>query len=528
MKPWKDILRRMAHSPRRFPVELVFGIVFFAVACIDDFHEDMLPLFVPVVALSFFLRGANRWLYAASPLLLVPLFFIDFRHFLWTTAFVLTYVLAALLLVHGSRRLANRPFANHVLHVAIATAFGMLVTGLLMLAVWAIVASTDYLFSLHVPDKIYAYTGFFAWFVVAPQVCCTFIHEDEYEEVNVPKVVRLILDFILSPALIIYTVILFAYFLNIVRIWDLPKGNVAYMVIAFVGTALVGRLLQEMLEHRHFAWFYDHLTWIALPPLVMFWVGTLYRIRLYSLTESRVYLLWIGALMTLFVGMLLWRRTRHFQSMATILGMAILLSTFVPGISAKSIGLRCQTRRFKTFVQELHLADATTGRLLPTFDFDRIQNDSTLYAHYEETNSIVSYLKEQMGGNAFDERYGEWNYRYRLEAAAQGRVYFKLDTPLDLGDYTIMLPEKSFYVSQGDGRIDVTREETLILEYPIDSMLKEKPQMKYDAASLHTYRNDSVLLVVPSVSIEGEKAFADIYPVQVFVKPKTNQDVRSK
>lgn len=529
MKDWKEVLRHIAKSPRRFPVEFVFGIIFCAIACYNlasghegksSFHEDMLLLFVPLVAFSFFLRGVNRWLYAASLLLLVPLMVLDLHSFVWTTAFFLTYVLAALLLIHGNRRLANRSFACHVLHVVTAIAFGVVVTGLFMLAIWAIIASVDYLFSLHISEKFYAYTAFFAWFVVAPQICCTFICEDEYAEPETPKVYRLIIDFILSPALIIYTVILYVYFIKIAIEWDLPKGNVAYMVSAFVGTALAGRLLQELLEHRFYGWFYDHLTWIALPPLVMFWVGTLYRIRLYSLTESRVYLLLVGALMTLFVCMLLWKRTRRFQLMTAILGATIVLSTYVPGISAKSIGLRCQTSRFEALLQELNLADVTTGRLLPSFDVESIHNDSLLYSHYEEANNIVSYLKEQMGVKAFNEQYGDWNFQYRTETNASQRPYFTLDIPLELGEYTVMLPENAFNATCHDGTFCVEIDGKTVLEYPIDSLLKEKPQMKYDKATLHSFRNDSLLLVVPSFSVDDENAYLTSRPY-VFLKPNT-------
>ena len=176
------------------------------------------------------------------------------------------------------------------------------------------------------------------------------------------KVLRLILNYILSPAIIAYTVILYAYFIKIVFTWDLPKGGVAWMVMGFVTAALVGYLAQYVLKKRYFDWFYQHLTWITLPPIIMYWVGSVYRIHLYSFTESRFYLLMAGVLMTLFVVMLLWQHTRHFQWMALILGAAIIIFTYIPGISAKSIGLRCQTERLNDIIRELKLVDAKTGK----------------------------------------------------------------------------------------------------------------------------------------------------------------------
>lgn len=106
------------------------------------------------------------------------------------------------------RKMENRPFAAHALHVATQMFFGLLITGILNLAVMAIVASFFYIFGIEEPKHLYEHIIQFIWFVLAPQVCCTLIHQNEDEVAEPFKVLRLILNFILSPAVIIYTVIL--------------------------------------------------------------------------------------------------------------------------------------------------------------------------------------------------------------------------------------------------------------------------------------------------------------------------------
>ena len=56
--------------------------------------------------------------------------------------------------------------------------------------------------------------------------------------------------------------------------------------------------------------------------------------------------------------------------MALIFGAAIILFTYIPGISAKSIGLSCQKQRLTRLISDLKLSDAKTGKLSDDIDPD--------------------------------------------------------------------------------------------------------------------------------------------------------------
>ena len=280
----KSLWQLLLQSPRRFPFEMALGVVFFIIAVWDlqsstwnetatrmesAVNGDILWFFVPLMALTFWLHRVNHWAYIASSFLFLPLMALDLKPFLWTYGFGFTYVLAGILLIVGNKRMNNRPFAAHALHVVTQLFFGLLITGILNLAVLAIVASFFYIFGIDEPKHLYEHIIQFIWFVLAPQVCCTLIRQNE-DEVSEPfKVLRLILNFILSPAVIIYTIILYTYFIKIVFEWDLPKGGVAWMVMAFITATLVGRVAQSILSQRYYDWFYNRFTLIAIPPLIM-------------------------------------------------------------------------------------------------------------------------------------------------------------------------------------------------------------------------------------------------------------------
>ena len=511
----KEIIRQLLVSPLRFPVEAALGLAFFIMAV---WHSEssypmsetvkqlgnILWLFVPLMTLSFWLQRINRWVYYVSFFLFIPLLALDLEPFLETYGFRFTYVLAAILLIIGNKKLDNRSFAAHALHVVTQMFFGVMITGIFNLVVMAICASFFYIFGIDEPRHFYEHIIQFVWFVLAPQICCTFVRQNEDEVVEPFKVLRLILNFILSPAIIIYTVILYIYFIKIALEWDLPKGGVAWMVMGFISAALVGRMAQSILSQRYYDWFYRHFTLIAIPPLIMYWIGSIYRIRIYSFTESRFYLMVAGVLMTLFVLMLFWKRTRHYQLMALIFGTAIILFTYIPGISAKSIGLNCQKQRLQEVIHELKLTDVTTGKLIDKIDMTRIKQDSLLCEKYRDATSVICYVRDEIGNNEFEKQYGEWDYHeynFNLDENYSQDNWHERKKPVELDDYSIMLPEEKYRCDFDRQTVIVKKNDAVVLEYPIASIIRQDTILLHHPEQLFSYRNDSLLLVLNEICI---------------------------
>ena len=519
----KTLLQQLLQSPRRFPVEMALGVAFFIIAVWDSesstwneatagmesaVNSDILSLFVPLVALSFWLQRVNRWAYYVSFFLFLPLMALDLKPFLWTYGFAFTYVLTGILLIVGNRRLDNRSFAAHALHVVTQMFFGLLITGILNLAIVAITASFFYIFGIDEPNHFYEHIYQFIWFVLAPQVCCTLIRQNEDEVTEPFKVLRLILNFILSPAVIIYTVILYTYFIKIVFEWNLPKGGVAWMVMGFITVALVGRMAQSILSKRYYDWFYRYFTLIAIPPLIMYWIGSIYRIRLYSFTESRFYLMVAGVLMTLFVLMLWKERTRKYQLMALIFGAAITLFTYIPGISAKSIGLSCQKQRLTQLISEMKLTDAKTGKLNDEIDIRRIKQDSLLCEKYKDVSSVIYYVRKGIGTDEFNKLYGDWShtefdfdYNNSKNRFDRGN-WHERKKPVELDKYSIMLPKGKYNLNFTNQKVIIKDGEAVVLEYPINTIVRQDTMLLHHPEQLFTYRNDSLRLVLEGFYID--------------------------
>ena len=549
MKKLLATLRQLLRCPLEFPLEALMGLSFFVIAAYNTYHgfgsvpnkfldEEILAFFVPLFVLTFYMHKVNKWAYVASFFIFPFLMPLSLEPFINSSAFPFTYVLAALLLIVGTRWLTDRPFGAHLLHVITQLAFGVLVTGILNLAILAIAWSFFYIFGIKEPHNFYLYIYAFLWFFVAPLVCVSFISHDEYEEGETPKILQIIINFILTPAIMIYTVILYAYTLKILFTWDLPKGGVAWMVMGFIVAALAGYLTQYILPRRYYDWFYRYFTWIALPPLVLYWVGTLYRIRLYSFTESRVYLFVAGVLMTLFVLMLLWRGKHRYQFMTILTILAIVVFTYIPGISAKSIGIACQQSRMQRFIERLQMKDPATGKFFKVFDVERIRKDSLLCAEYHEAVDVIEYVRSEVGREKFDSIHGalkltahEMVFNSPTDAQTRTLTYYAddLPQPIDLGDFN-----QSYHLGAFDGYTETvagdlvfklkkekTRETVLV--YNVSRTMRDNPQMQENPEQLLVFHNDSLLVLLSELHLtDNGKDVSSVgnYNLRVFGKKR--------
>ena len=283
------VAKGLGGSLREFPLEALLGLTYFILfvlakkigAALDgkDIYY-MFFWFFPHYVLLFSLHRlsgkhlAFKVLYFFSWFLWIPLLLWGQANSGWSLA--IAYILAIILLIIGEEPLDNQQYGKHILDTVAKLVPGFLIGFLLMAIITAIVASTGFLFDLNLSDNWFSHPNAFIAFGVIPLLCCSFVTK-ETTRLNSEKALRIAIDYILSPALILYAVILLLYILRIIIHWELPDGGVAYMVAIFMALALLCYLLRLQLEKRHFEWFYKAFPAIAIPPLTLLWIGVIRR-----------------------------------------------------------------------------------------------------------------------------------------------------------------------------------------------------------------------------------------------------------
>ena len=488
-----SLRKNLLSSPLELTLGLVYYLIFLFKKPLESFLEskgfrfefpDLLIWFIPQILLVFCLRRLARhgriWsvLSVLAWFLWVPVLFWGSAHPGWGV--VVAYLLAATLLFLGTERMDSVPFARSVYQTGIGLAEGGVVTLLIMGLISAIIASVKYLFNLSFNNDVHGYNYWFCFLVVLPMLCVSLLETNREGDLKAGSFLRIMVDWVLSPALVIYSLVLYGYIIRILIRGELPNGGVAYMVLGFVVVALVCYLLRLAVEKRHFEWFYKAFPLIAIPPLVLLWIGVLRRVREYGFTETRVYLFALAILSTFFVTMLLNARSRRFQLMAVILALSAAALTYVPGIRAKDFGIRSQLSRMEKL-----LPDVLVDGHFPYFaSYSELAADSLRSKRVAECHDIWRYLKGQMDSTAFLERlggYGDFAFHpWRLSrardamkdsTAAKSReirawsLSQDIDRTVDLGPYTQLVP--TYRISGRDGGLVFSWNEVELLSCPI-------------------------------------------------------------
>lgn len=168
--------------------------------------------------------------------------------------------------------------------------FTILAAIVLYLGLCAVIASLDVLFGISFYSNFYGDV----WLVVAtffsPLLAMAGIPKqlDETKQ-DYPKAIRIILSYIMLPLLCIYAVILYGYGAKILVSWELPKGNIAYLISAFGATGIIAYLASYPLHREQgiIGLFSRYFFKLLLVPLVLLAIGIGIRIREYGVTEER-------------------------------------------------------------------------------------------------------------------------------------------------------------------------------------------------------------------------------------------------
>jgi uncharacterized protein DUF4153 len=232
-----------------------------------------------------------------------------------------------------------------------------LFSGVLYGGVTIALAALDKLFGVHVASETY----FRIWFVfaflvntwiflaVVPERLDELEHDREY-----PRALKIFAQYILTPLVFTYLVILLAYLVKIVAGGEWPSGWIGWLVASVSVTGLLGFLLVHPLRtdpaeswiRTYSRWLFIGLIPAALMLLVAFWK----RILPYGLTEPRllgvVLGLWLLGIAVLFTI----RSATGIRIIPVTLAAVLLLMLYGPG-SLTRLSVSSQARRLARMLQ---------------------------------------------------------------------------------------------------------------------------------------------------------------------------------
>lgn len=353
----RHLARGLWESVRNHPAEVALSVLFFLCGAwlyswdlgIEGRQFEGILSYSPVLFLTACLL---RWqmdsiwkkaLYYLSPLLAIPFFFLK-------SGDGMVYPVS-LLLIQCAYLWATSPADNGRFMASVgqyirAAGIAFLLGTAVFLASWLVLISLCFIFYQENPTAMVHFftcslSGGYA--LAAPLLFLHFNQADKRDE-KVGKALVFLLNFVLTPALLAYTGILYLYMVKIAVTTTLPQGKVAVMTVGFAATLFLLKGFQPLLPKRHYDWFFRKASWVALPALALGWTGAIYRIEEYGFTAPRVYLVAALAVLTATALRFLAAGGNYRRAVGAGTVLFALLS-YVPGISADDIERYSQEKR---------------------------------------------------------------------------------------------------------------------------------------------------------------------------------------
>lgn len=470
---------RLLTAVKLNPVEVALSLLFCCLGCVNYEYQGVeglenLLIYFPVIFLATNLLNRLtvdkefRWIYFVSIFLSVPFFWVETK--IESASYLVTLVVIQLVyLLYGWLR-DNDAFIRSGLHYLRALLSAFLLAGVAYFLSVSIYFSISYIFEIWEggETRFMTYAAYLVFMGCMPLLFLMF-HQDEEEEGGENKLFDVLLNYVLTPALLIYAIILYLYFIKITVLWSLPKGAVAYIVVSFTVATFILRGFQPFLSRRYYDWFYKYASFVVLPALAMYWVGTCYRINQYGFTEPRVYLVVVGLILTGIAFLFFSKRLGRYLYTGCLTIVMLSAVTYIPGITAKDIEIMSQKSRGNYPPKEVP------------------KNHSPLWIDNKDVLDISGYQTLQPVADKYNK--------------AQKRMWFETSNDsmflYDKSDSLIMKKDLNYFVedrmkSLGLSVMDSIPESkySQILQLEMDSTL-----LIFESITLYRYASDSTYVV---------------------------------
>ena len=304
----------------------------------------------------------------------------------WGANFIALLVLLGFPFEKNNQGFTYRNFTN-LFHIGLATAVWLLVFGL----VAAILFTITTLFNVEFSDSFYSHFYTSLGILTQPLFFLVFQQRQAKSEMTLNRIFEILVNFVLAPALMIFTVLLYAYVVQIIFEGVLPKGMLANITLPYLLGGLGVYALRSICAKARWETFFKFYPYLAIVPIVLLWLAIDRRISAYAWTEQRIYLVALATAITIAYAILIVPKARQYRLISGVVMVAIFSMTWV--VKPKEIAYQSQTERFEQLLTKLNLSDSS-GKIRDDVDFvDRLENmPKSELKDWTELDSVSDYL----------------------------------------------------------------------------------------------------------------------------------------
>ena len=214
-----------------------------------------------------------------------------------------------------------------------------------------------------------------------------------------PVILKFFTQYILIPLLIIYAVILYFYSAKILLNWELPRGWVSYLILAYSVVGILALLLVHPLKQESTAsWvrvFSRIFYFTLIPLLVLLFTAIFTRILEYGYTEPRYFVLLLAIWLTSVVFYFIITKRATIKFVPISLFAFGLFSLVFPYLNTFSVATRSQKTELKNILNQNKVLKNGkidfTAKVSDTVA-DEISNKIGFLVKRDETDFVMNYM----------------------------------------------------------------------------------------------------------------------------------------
>ena len=361
---------------------------------------------------------------------------------------------------------------------------------------------------------------------------------EKAEDFEYPKSIKVLLEFIVIPLLLVYTLVLYIYFAGILITWQWPKGVVANLSIWYSILSLAVLFFVRAIEKERkiFELFTRYISRTIIPILLMMFVSVFQRISQYGITENRYFVLAVGIwLFFVYVALSINRRLRTIVIPISLI-IVITLGVFSP-FNAYIVSKWSQNNRLEEILRANNMILDHNIISKPDLGKD-IQDDIYAIVDYFEDNHRLSDIKFFSTNTEFEDLenifgFSKGEYEYKTIRERRG----------SLNDYILSVEDYEFFASintsvsnkvvdedllitldQENLNLEISKSSEILYNMSIEPVLKEIINGK-ESSFFYYGENDAIKLMLVINSIDGRSSsdgsiYIDWMDAYIFVKIK--------
>lgn len=324
--------------------------------------------------------------------------------FLLIPTFILSHLLVSFFPFLGRNR--EMQFWQYNKNLFINIVLTAIFTGVLTGGVELAVLAVDRLFEFKFNERLYVEIFYLMAIFGSSLIFLLFNSEGlknlEKDE-TYPVILKFFTQYILIPLLIIYAVILYFYAIKILVKWQLPRGWVSYLVLAYSIVGILALLLVHPLKNKNsMSWvrLFSQIFYFSLTPLlVLLFTAIFTRILEYGYTEPRYFVLLLAGWISTVVLYFIFAKNSTIKFVPISLFIFGLFALTFPYLNTFSVAKRSQKSELQKILAANNLLKA--GKI----DFSKKISDTLanevsdkleFLALRDEENLVMSLLPEKV------------------------------------------------------------------------------------------------------------------------------------